>query len=209
MCWRQIHNARKKIQIQRTLRRLPKRSVILAEDETDLLQFPPLRAMWSQRGVPARVMLSGSNARRVVFGCLNLKTGHRLFKACRRQRAEDFQAFLQQVHHHYRGRHIVMLLDSDTSHTAKSSQALARRLGIELVWLPKRAPELNPLESLWGKAKKAVSANWQYPSIDEHVDAFLAYVRGLSNAAARRSAGLLSKHFWLRRTMSKHFSSRA
>jgi transposase len=102
-----------------------------------------------------------------------------------------------------------MLLDSDTSYTAQSSQALARRLGIELIWLPKRAPELNPLESLWGQAKKAVSANWQYQSVDEHVDAFLAYVRGLSNAAARRSTGLLSKHFWLRRITSKHFSPHA
>jgi transposase len=174
-----------------------------------LLQFPPLRAMWSLRGEPARVMLSGGNARRVVFGCLNLKTGHRLFQACRRQRAEDFQAFLRLVHHHYHGRHVVMLLDSDTSHTAKSSYALANHLGIDLVWLPKRAPELNPLESLWGKAKKAVSANWQYQSIDEHVAAFLAYVRGLSNAAARKTAGLLSEHFWLRRVASNLFSSHA
>ncbi|MEC4722786.1 transposase [Noviherbaspirillum sp. CPCC 100848] len=209
MCWRQIHNARKKSQIQQILRRLPERSVILAEDETDLLQFPPLHAMWSPRGVPARVMLSGGNARRVVFGCLNLKTGHRLFRACRRQRAEEFQAFLWQVHHHYGGRHIVMLLDSDTSHTARSSQTLAKRLGIELIWLPKRAPELNPVEALWGQAKKAVSANWQYQSIDEHVDAFLAYVRGLCNATARKTAGLLSKRCWLRRATSKHLSSGA
>jgi transposase len=195
--------------IQRTLRRLPKRSVLLAEDETDLLQFPPLCAMWSLRGEPAIIMLSGGNARRVVFGCLNLKTGHRLFHACRRQRAEDFQAFLWQVHHRYRGRHVVRLLDSDTSHTAKSSQALANCLGIELVWLPKRAPELNPLESLWCKVKKAVSANWQYQSIDEHVAAFLAYVRGLSNAAARKTAGPLSENFRLRRVASNHFSSHA
>jgi hypothetical protein len=63
---------------------------ILAENETDLLQFPPLRAMWSLHGV-----LSGFNARRAVFGCPNLKTGHRLFQAYRRQRAEEFQSFLR------------------------------------------------------------------------------------------------------------------
>jgi transposase len=205
MCWHRIRSERKKRQIRRTLGSLRQRSVALVEDETDLLQFPPLRAMWSPRGMPARVMLSGTNARRVVFGCMNLKTGHRLFHACRRQRAEDFQAFLRQVRRHYRGWRVVMVLDSDSSHTAKTSQALARRLGIRLLWLPKRAPELNPLESLWGQGKNTVSANRQYGAIDEQVASFLAYVSGLSNAAARQASGVLSESFWLRHAVSKHF----
>jgi hypothetical protein len=75
---------------------------VLVEDETDLLLFPPLRAMWSLRGVPAQVLLSGWNARRTVFGCMNLATGHRLFQVRHRQRAHDFQAFLHQVHRAYR-----------------------------------------------------------------------------------------------------------
>jgi hypothetical protein len=209
MYWHQTHSGRKKRQILRLLSRLPQRSAILVEDETDLLQFPPLRAMWSQRGSTAPVMLSGSNARRVVFGCMNIRTGHRLFAVCRRQRASDFQVFLQQVHRHYRGWRVAMVLDSDSSHTANDSQALAIRLGIRLIWLPKRAPELNPLESLWGNGKKAVSANRQYASIDEHANVFLACLRSLTNAAARQAAGLLSKRFWLHRTASNYFCSSA
>lgn len=165
--------------------------------------------MWSPRGVPARVMLSGANQRRVVYGCMNLRTGHRIFHVSRRQRAADFQAFLRKVRRHYRGWHIVMLLDGDTSHTAKSTQVLARHLGIRLVWLPKRTPELNPMELLWAQGIKATSTNWQYGSIEEHVTAFLHYVRGLSNAAARRIAGILSKHFWLRRAASNNFRAHA
>jgi DDE superfamily endonuclease len=102
-----------------------------------------------------------------------------------------------------------MLLDSDSSHTAQSTQTLAKRLGIRLVWLRKRMPELNPLESLWGQGKKAVSANHQYPSIDEHVAVFLAYVSGLSNAAARQAAGILSKHFWLHRAATNQLCTSA
>jgi hypothetical protein len=209
MCWRQTRSGRKKRQILRWLRRLPRRSAILVEDETDLLQFPPLRAMWSPRGSPAPVLLSGSNARRVVFGCLNIRTGHRLFAVCKRQRASDFQAFLQQVHRQYRGWRVAMVLDSDSSHTAIGSQALAIRLGIRLIWLPKRAPELNPLESLWGNGKKAVSANHQYASIDDHANVFLARLRSLTNAAARQASGLLSTRFWLHRTASNQFCSPA
>jgi transposase len=210
MCWRQTRKSGKKKQrIKRSLGRLRKRSIVLVEDETDLLHFPPLRAMWSPRGTSASVMLSGANIRRVVYGCMSLHTGHRLFHVSRRQRAADFQTFLRLVRRHYRGWHVVMLLDNDTSHTAKSTRDLARCLGIRLVWLPKRAPELNPMESLWAQGKKAASTNWQYRSIEEHVTAFLNYVKSLSDAAARRVAGILSKHFWLRRAASNHFCAHA
>jgi hypothetical protein len=177
----------------------------LAEDETDLLLFPPLRALWSQRGQPARVMLSGRNARRAVFRCMNLVTGHRLFLVRERQRAEDFQAFLREVHRHYRGWHVTLLLDGDRSHTADASQVLAHRLQIRLLWLPKRAPELNPMDTLWGQGKDAVCANTQYADIDEQVDAFIAHLTGLSNKEALRTSGVLSEQFWLKHALSKNF----
>jgi DDE superfamily endonuclease len=179
--------------------------MVLVEDETDLLLFPPLRAMWSPRGEPTRVMLSGWNARRAIFGCMNLVTGHRLFQVRKYQRADDFQAFLRHVHRHYRGWHVTLLLDSNRSHTAYASQDLADRLGIRLLWLPNRAPELNPMDTLWGQAKDAVCVNTQYADIDEQADAFIAHVAGLSNREALWTSGVLSKHFWLKRTLSRKF----
>ena len=153
MGWLPIRSARKKSPLRRVLGSLPRRSVVLVEDETDLLLFPPLRAMWSARGVPVQIMLSGANARRVVFGCMNLATGHRVFLARRHQRAEDFQAFLRLVRRRYRGWQVTLVLDGDRSHDAKASQALAQRLGIRLLWLPKRAPELNPMDTPWGQGR--------------------------------------------------------
>jgi hypothetical protein len=184
---------------------LAPRSVLLVEDETDLMLFPVLRAMWSQRGQPAVVPLSGHNAKRVVFGAMNLASGHRLFEVRYKQRAEDFQAFLKSVHNHYRGWHVTMLLDGDASHTAKASQRLAQRLGIHLLWLPVRSPELNPMDTLWGQAKEVVSANKQYTDIDEQVDLFINYLYSLSNHEALRTSGVLSKKFWLYRALSKNF----
>jgi hypothetical protein len=92
---------------------LPPRSVILALDETDLLLFPPLRATWSLRGVPAEILLSGRNARRVIFGAMNLRSGTRLFMERRKGCSEDFQAFLVEVRSRCRGWHIALLLDED------------------------------------------------------------------------------------------------
>jgi hypothetical protein len=77
----------------------------------------------------------------------------------RHPRAQDFQAFLHQVHRQYRGWQVTLLLDSDSSHTANGSQALAAQLGIRLLWLPRRAPELTPTETLWGQGKDAMNAS--------------------------------------------------
>jgi hypothetical protein len=198
ICWLPIRSARKKRRIRRKIRDLPHRSVLLVEDETDLLLFPPLRANWGQRGQPTRVLISGRNARRVVFGAMNLRSGKRLFLAREHQRQNDFQAFLKLIYQHYRGRHIAIVLDENPSHTAGRSQQLASELQIELLWLPKRSPELNPMDELWGQAKDIISANLQYPTIDDQLNTFIEYLECLTDWEARYTSGVLSRDFWLK-----------
>lgn len=184
---------------------LPRRSVVLAQDETDLLLFPPLRAAWAPRGEPAKVWLAGGNARRVIFGAMNLRTGTRLMLPRLKGRSADFQAFLDEVRWHYRGWHVALLLDEDPSHTAKAS--LKASIGIDLLWLPKRSPELNPMDTLWGQAKDVISADKQYGTIEDHVARFLAYLDGMSAREALHTTGVLSNKFWLWRVLSKKFCS--
>jgi hypothetical protein len=171
---------------------------VLFEDETDLRLFPPLRAAWARAGTTAAVPLQGGNARRVLFGAVHVRTGHRLFLARRQQRAADFQDFLRHVRGSYRGRPIALVLDENPSHTARASQRAAGRLGIELLWLPVRCPELNGMDHLWRHGKQQVSANRQYATIEEHVEHFLAYLGSLSRMEALIKAGIWSKDFWLR-----------
>jgi hypothetical protein len=170
----------------------------LAEDETDLRLFPPLRASWSPRGWPEQVELSGANAKRVLFGCLNIRTGHRLRLVRGRQRGEDFQAVLDLVHGSYRAWNVTLLLDEDRSHTAGASRALAAKHRIDLEWLPKRSPHLNPMDHLWRYPKGAALANRQEASIDDLVKHALATLDNLSNTDALNKAGLLSPDCWLR-----------
>ncbi len=116
---------------------------------------------------------------------------------------DDFREFLKLLHWHYRGWHVVLFLDEDSSHTAGDSQALAAKLSLELLWLPKRAPELNPLDELWGQAKDVVSANRQFATIGDHVQRFLQYLESLSRPQILQTAGVLSDDFWLRPVLSK------
>ena len=196
-------SARKKRRIRRQILALPRRSVVLAQDETDLLLFPPLRAGWSLKGQSAKVYLSGRNARRVIFGTLNLMTGTRLLLPRLKGRSDDFQAFLEEVSRHYWGWHVALMLDPDSCHTAKGS--LRKAEGMSLLWLPNRSPELNPIETLWGQGKDVISANKQYETIEEQVDRFVDQIMSLSAREALHTSGILSSNFWLRSTLSKKF----
>ena len=91
-----------------------------------------------------------------------------------------------------------LLLDEDASHTAAESQEVAEDLDIELLWLPKRSPHLNPMDHLWRHGKDVMSANHQYASIDEQAEEFISYLSGLSRYEALNKAGTFSKDFWLK-----------
>jgi transposase len=197
MCCRRTPRARKKRALRRRAHGLPARTALLAEDETDLRLFPPLRAGWAKRGEPAPVPISGANAKRVVFGAMNLRTGTRLFRACRHGRGADFRSFLGLVRERYRGRGVALLLDEDSCHTAGESRRAAERLGVELLWLPTRSPHLNPMDHLWRHAKQAVCANRQYESIEEEVRRFVRYLEDLTAGQALNKAGAFADDFWL------------
>ncbi len=143
------------------------------------------------------VAVTGNNARRTIFGALNPRTGTRLLLKRFRNRAEDFQAFLRYVRARYRRWDILLILDQASAHTAGASQRLAEALRIDLAWLPTACPELNPKELLWRHGKDRISANRVYQRVDDQADAFIDHLLGLSNPHALRTAGVLSKNFWL------------
>jgi transposase len=172
--------------------------VVLFVDATVLRWFPPLRCMWAFRGEQAKVPITGRNAKRVLFGAVNPRTGHRLVVRRFRQRQEDFQAFLRYLRQHYPGRPIWLLLDKASCHDAARSQALAARLGVVLVWLPKQCSELNVVDHLWKELKRLLAANLQFRTIDEEADYAEQWYLGLTLQQALRKGGVLSEKFWLK-----------
>ena len=77
--------------------------------------------------------------------------------------------------------------------------------GMTLLWLPKRSPKLNPIDTLWGRGKDVISANKQYATVEEQVDGFLGHLLCLTNQEALHTSGVLSQKFWLKGALSKSF----
>jgi hypothetical protein len=188
---------RRQRQIRRKVAGLPHGCAKLFEDETEIHLFPPLSAGWARRGEEAKVPISGENAQRAIFGTIDIETGRRILVARRRLCAPDFQVVLRLVRESYGDREVALLLDGASSHTAHDSKALAAQIGITLIWLPPKCPQLNPMDRLWKCAKQKVCVNRQYKSIDDQEDRFIDYLQGLSGHEALRKAGLLSKNCWL------------
>lgn len=77
--------------------------MLLATDWTLLRLFPPLRAAWARASEQAAVEISGRNAKRVLFGALNLRTGGRVVVTRRQAGGADAQALLAELRSRYRG----------------------------------------------------------------------------------------------------------
>ncbi|HKB40274.1 MAG TPA: IS630 family transposase [Gemmataceae bacterium] len=183
--------------IRRTVRSLPEDCAVLFEDETDLLLFPPLRAGWFLRGKPATVPISGENAKRVVFGTIEVDTGRRILISREEPCAADFQVLLREIRRRYGKRMVALLLDKASRHTAQGTTRLAAKLNIKFIWLPRRSANINPMDRLWKWGKDKTCANKQHGSIDHQADLFINYLSTLSPEEALRKAGILSGRFWL------------
>lgn len=177
---------------------MPRNAVLLFIDATTLRWFPPLRFAWGFEGEQGVVKITGRNAKRVLFGAINPRTGHRLVLRRFRQRQEDFQAFLRYLRSRYPGRPLWLLLDKAPCHDAARSQQLAVRLGVELLWLPKQCPELNAMDQLFKDLKRLITANRQFGTIDEEADYAEHWIMTLTARQALRKASVLSDDFWLK-----------
>jgi transposase len=162
-----------------------------------MLLFPPLRKNWMPKGTTRQVLISGWNEKRVIFGALNIGTGKIVTLVRHKNRGEDFRFFLRHLRSIYRRWRVCLILDRHPAHWNPESKRLARKLGIRLIWLPKRAPELNPMDTLWGQIKDKICANHQFEEIDDEVDAFLETLHDLPGHYLLQLAGVRSPSFWL------------
>lgn len=166
-------------------------------DSTIFTEVPPLRAMWAPIGQQACVPITGTHAKRILTGVLNLKTGAYLQYFSRAFNQDVFANILHVVRRHWRGWHIVLFLDRSKVHRAKYSLQLLSQLDIEVRWLPKACPELNAVDHLWRHLKKDVLANEPLPNMDATLKRAWSYLADLSPRERLQKAGVLSKSFWL------------
>jgi putative transposase len=114
---------------------------------------------------------------------------------------EGLITFLRALKRHFRGRPVLLIWDGLPAHKSRVMRAyLARqRAWLTVEQLPGYAPELNPVELVWGNLKRQELANVCAPTLDalrSPLRRGCARVRGHAALAYNflRHAGLEFKH---------------
>lgn len=166
-------------------------------DETWILETPPLTSCYCRIGGQRRIPITGSHAKRILHGVLNIGSGDALLSVSEKWTQATHQMFLRRIRSHWRGWQIVLFEDRASQHTAEASRALAEELGIQIRFLPRATPELNAMDHLWRHTKRYGLANRETVAITQSAETACRYILDLSPQERLRKAGVLSGHFWL------------
>jgi len=164
-------HARKVQEIQRFIARLPSHETVVFQDEVDVHLNPKIGSMWMLRGQQAEVVTPGNNEKRHLAGSLHWRTGRLLLSAPGTKRnATLFLAHLDDLRRQLRSYRVIhVVCDNATFHDCRAvHDYLARHAGrIVLHFLPKYAPETNPIERVWWLLHETITRNHRSKSIDD------------------------------------------
>lgn len=140
-------------------------------DECAFLTQPLRKRTWGQRGVRPVVRVPGSRRKvSVIAGILRSLKGvlHERF-AMTRQNYTAERCFWFVIDMWRRsGRRLVVIWDNLQAHRKAAAACRDLRIpGLWFEWLPKYAPDLNPVEALWSSTKWGSLGNYVPGSLEE------------------------------------------
>ncbi|HUQ68718.1 MAG TPA: IS630 family transposase [Planctomycetaceae bacterium] len=165
--------AEKLARIQQLLVTLPPDETAVFQDEVDVHQNPEIGSMWMLKGRQAEVVTPGNNEKCHLAGSLVWLTGTLIASppGARRDTAL-FLDHLDDLHRRLRGfRKIHVICDNAAFHKSRPVQEYLATWGHRIVlhFLPRYAPETNPIERVWWRLHETLTRNHRCQSLPELV----------------------------------------
>jgi transposase len=153
------------------LNQLPPNETAVFQDEVDIHLNPKIGSCWMPRGQQTAVVTPGNNEKRHVAGSLHWRTGKLLASPpAKRRNSELFLAHLDDLRTRLRGfRRIHVVCDNAAFHRSKAvARYLAKwRERLQIHFLPKYAPETNPIERVWWHFHETITRNHRCKDLNE------------------------------------------
>ena len=167
--------------LRELLLNLPEDETVVFEDEVDLNLNPKIGCMWMLQGQQAEVVTPGDNDKCYLAGSLHWRTGTLITTRGPKRDGALFAAHLDELRRRLRRyKKIHVILDNAKFHY--DSRVLWEFLGAHgdrfvFHFLPKYAPELNPIERIWWVLHEQITRNHQCQTLEELVDLVLAWLQ--------------------------------
>lgn len=167
--------------LRKLLLELPDDETVVWEDEVDINLNPKIGCMWMRKGEQAAVVTPGDNEKCYLAGSLHWRTGKLIVSEGRHRDGVLFVEHLNALRRrlrHYRKIHVIL----DNAKFHYDSQVLWEFLGehgnrFVFHFLPKYAPEFNPIERVWWVLHEQITRNHQCRSLEELVDLVFAWLQ--------------------------------
>lgn len=171
---RDPQHAAKLRKIKQLIASLPAGETVVFQDEVDIHLNPKIGACWMQRGQQAEVVTPGNNEKKHLAGSLHWRTGRLILSPPgKRRNAELFVAHLDDLRGRLRCYRVIhVVCDNARFHNCRKTQEYLERWGdrIQLHYLPKYAPETNPIERVWWHLHETLTRNHRCQTLDELLD---------------------------------------
>jgi transposase len=164
------------------LRDLPEDETAVYQDEADINLNPEVGFMWMQQGEQAEVVTPGDNEKRYLAGSLHWRTGALVGAVTGPSRNGPLVAAHLGALARRLGRYKVIhvLCDNAKIHKCAAVDEVVKAHEGRLVlhFLPRYAPECNPVERVWWHLREEITRNHTCQTMRELIDLVFAWLQG-------------------------------
>jgi putative transposase len=181
------------------LRHLPSDEVAVFQDEVDINTNPKIGCMWMRRGEQAEVETPGNNQKRYLAGSLNWRTGDLIVTEGLQGEGRNSTLFVRHLDdlrtrlRCYRKIHVIC--DNASFHDSGAVHDYLAEHGDRVLihFLPKYAPDLNPIERIWWHLHEEITRNHRCQTMDELLDLVFEWLEHRRPFEVERDAYLRSQ----------------
>ena len=140
------------------------------EDEVHFQRSTSIIRSWSLKGIVCEIKSPPVKEKTSFFGAMGADNGQLIIVEANPFCAVSFRKFLERILKKAKTKKkILMVLDNARYHHAKMNKEFIEKIKskLELLFLPPYSPELNPIEFLWKKTRRAVTHNRYFESLEE------------------------------------------